>query len=335
MSSQWYLNQIGRVPRLPIEQEIQLSHTIQAWLTHPEPVPALVERRGRRARDRFIAANLRLVINVAKKFRTHVPSHAFGDLVQAGNIGLIDAVERFDPTRGYRFSTYAWWWIQMRITAHLEQSEPTIRLPTTISHQVATIPRVTRRLMAELKRQPTRDEIANALKISSDELDRFWSVGRTCVSLDATVRDEESFTLGDMIAAPAPSAEIVEVDVIELRQQLWRMPKRTQRIVNSAYGIGHGIRSVREIARQEGMTVPAVVRTLQAVRRALGEILDPGCRQLSAFDAVPVIRSSPWVERIRSSLGDPVPPARRRRLQCIDQMELQIAGQRARRSRAH
>jgi RNA polymerase sigma factor (sigma-70 family) len=125
-----YLRTIGRIPMLTPAEELHLGGVVQEWLSHPHPDPTL-ERRGRRAQKRMVTANLRLVVSVCRPHQQRMQHQGFDptDLVQAGNLGLIRAVERFDPTRGYRFSTYAYWWIRQAVVRHVQDHGSAIRIP--------------------------------------------------------------------------------------------------------------------------------------------------------------------------------------------------------------
>jgi RNA polymerase primary sigma factor len=322
----WWLDQIGRVPLLTPTQELEYGRHIQLWRTHPEGpdhCPPMVQRRGLRARERFIKANLRLVINVAKRFRRMVHSESFGDLVQAGNIGLVEAVERFDPSRGYRFSTYACYWIQMRVTGHIERHERTIRMPTTITYKVSTIPKVIRRLLGELGREPTRADLAEALQMSEEEIDRVFVVGRPCASLDATISHEDgNSTLGDLVAATYTPDEPDEQQE-ELRRQLLQLPDKVREIVQAVYGIDCGQQSIAQVALRYGMQRVAVVRVLRQVEHDLAMVLNPEARQLKMVDGVTAVSEPAWLQLITDQLGPPVTPCRRRR-ERPNQLELNL-----------
>lgn len=336
----WWLEQIGRYPLLTPAQELTYGRQVQEWRTHPDGpdhCPADVKRRGLRGRERFARANLRLVVAVAKRFRRMVPSEAFDDLIQVGNQGLLDAVERFDPSRGYRFSTYAAYWIQMRVTTHLERSERAIRLPTTISPKAAAIPRTIRKLFAHLGREPTRQELAEALGMTTTELDRIGTIGRPCASLDAKVSEDEGVTtLGQIIAAP--EAPPLPDDVERLQHHMERLPQRSRLAVQAAYGIGRSTATIAEIAREQGITRKAARTMIQQAVESLRNWLDPEVKQLVLPAPPAVIDEEPlWVVQIRHQLGPPLPRCRRRKAS-TDQLQLvlpRLAGRhRPRRSRA-
>lgn len=288
----WYLEQVGRYPLLTPTLELQLARSIQEWRADPDGCAAATKRRGLRARERFIQANLRLVVRVATRFKTFTTSDGFNDLIQAGNIGLVDAVERFDPVRGYRFSTYAYFWIQMRITQHLERNERTIRLPSSITYRVATIPKVIRRLMAETGREPTRADLAAALQMSEEEVDRVFLLGRPCTSLDTPVGQDGTGTLGEMLAAPDHPAEDDE-QLSQLRGRLRQLSRRDREILEAAHGIGRPPEKVGAIAQRLRLPRAKVAGIIAMAERDLRMTLNPDAERpaLAATVIQPVRRS--------------------------------------------
>lgn len=280
----WWLDQAGRRPLLTPRQELELGRTVRDWLDHPDGrdgCPALIRRRGRRARDRMIECNLRLSVMVAKRFSRLLPAESFGDLIQAGNVGLIEAVERFDPARGYKLSTYACFWIQMRVTAHIEQLERSIRLPTTLAYKVAAIPNRVRRLMATLGHEPTRENLAESLSMTPEELDRIFTIGRPTASLDAPLpgADGSFGCLAEVIAAPDDTTP-VSAAVAALRSELERMPPLYRMVVSRFYGIGCGRCTEKELAQELQISAAAVGRILAQARKDLAQHLDPHAAQL-------------------------------------------------------
>ena len=183
----WMLDGIGRVALLSPAEEVSLGRQIRAWQDHPdgpEQAPASVKRQGLRARSRMVQANLRLVVHLAKKQRLR--GLALEDLVQEGSIGLQRAAEKYDPSTGYRFSTYAYWWIKQALQRALTQQTPTVRLPFRISERLSKLRSASQRLSQELGRQPNRQELAEALGESESqllELERAQRLSRGC-SLD-------------------------------------------------------------------------------------------------------------------------------------------------------
>ena len=183
----WMLDGIGRVALLSPAEEVSLGRQIRAWQDHPDGpqhAPASVKRQGLRARSRMVQANLRLVVHLAKKQRLR--GLALEDLVQEGSIGLQRAAEKYDPSTGYRFSTYAYWWIKQALQRALTQQTPTVRLPFRISERLSKLRSASQRLSQELGRQPNRQELAEALGESESqllELERAQRLSRGC-SLD-------------------------------------------------------------------------------------------------------------------------------------------------------
>ena len=203
-----YLSSIGRVPLLTPAEEIELAHHVQ----HMKKLLKIPEtdrtqrnlyqiKIGKRARDRMMAANLRLVVSVAKKYQNQ--GLELLDLVQEGAIGLERAVDKFDPAMGYKFSTYAYWWIRQGMTRAIDNSARTIRLPIHISEKLSKMRRVSRELSHKFGRQPTRLEMATEMGIDQKDLEDLISQSAPCASLDAHARGEEDrSTLGELIPDP-------------------------------------------------------------------------------------------------------------------------------------
>ena len=177
----WYLSNIGRVPLLTPAEEIELGNQVQKMMVLTEdgqlnektkeftPQDKRIIKIGRRAKERMMKANLRLVVSVAKKYQGK--GLELLDLVQEGSLGLERAVEKFDPTRGYKFSTYAFWWIRQSMTRAIACQSRTIRLPVHLSERLATIRKISRELAHKLGAMPSRIEIAEAMEIDVEELD--------------------------------------------------------------------------------------------------------------------------------------------------------------------
>ena len=207
----WYLSNIGRVPLLTPAEEIELGNQVQKMMTLTEDGQlnektkefTTQEKRsikiGRRAKERMMKANLRLVVSVAKKYQGK--GLELLDLVQEGSLGLERAVEKFDPTRGYKFSTYAFWWIRQSMTRAIACQSRTIRLPVHLSERLASIRKVSRDLAHKLGAMPSRIEIAEAMEIDVEELDAVLRQALSTSSLDAPVNgDDGRRFLGDLIA---------------------------------------------------------------------------------------------------------------------------------------
>mgnify|MGYP003323215715 FL=1 len=191
----FYLTSIGRVPLLTPAEEIELAHHVQQMkdlLSLPLEQRSTRQKHkikmGKRARDRMMAANLRLVVSVAKKYQNQ--GLELLDLVQEGAIGLERAVDKFDPAMGYKFSTYAYWWIRQGMTRAIDNSARTIRLPIHISEKLSKMRRISRELSHRFGRQPNRLELANAMGIEPQDLEDLVSQSAPCASLDAHARGE-------------------------------------------------------------------------------------------------------------------------------------------------
>jgi len=257
----WYLGTIGRVPLLTAAEEIELSHHVQAAKKlqdlPEEELTAQHKRRirmGQRARDRMMAANLRLVVSVAKKYQNQ--GLELLDLVQEGAIGLERAVDKFDPGLGYKFSTYAYWWIRQGMTRAIDNSARTIRLPIHISEKLSKMRRITRELSHRLGRQPNRLELAHAMGMMPEELEELLSQSAPCASLDAHARGEEDrSTLGELIADPASNEHLDSMDRLLQKEHLgtWmsQLNEREQKILKLRFGLeGSEPLTLAEIGRQ-------------------------------------------------------------------------------------
>lgn len=267
----WYLSNIGRVPLLTAAEEIELAHHVQGMkrLLELPPESLTVRQRhqirmGTRARDRMMAANLRLVVSVAKKYQNQ--GLELLDLAQEGAIGLERAVDKFDPAMGYKFSTYAYWWIRQGMTRAIDNSARTIRLPIHISEKLSKMRRITRELSHRFGRQPNRLELAHAMGMEPRELEELIAQSAPCASLDAHARGEEDrSTLGELIADPASHEPMDHMDRSLQKEHLgaWlsQLNEREQKILKLRFGlegsepltlaeIGRAINVSRERVRQ-------------------------------------------------------------------------------------
>jgi RNA polymerase primary sigma factor len=257
----WYLTMIGRVPLLTPAEEIELAHQVQQMkqlITIPADDRSPRERQqirmGCRARDRMMAANLRLVVSVAKKYQNQ--GLELLDLIQEGTIGLERAVDKFDPAMGYKFSTYAYWWIRQGMTRAIDNTARTIRLPIHISEKLAKLRRITRELSHRFGRQPNRLELAHAMGIEPDELEDLLSQSAPCASLDAHARgDEDRSTLGELIPDPASLEPMNGMDRSIQKEHLgtWitQLNEREQKILRLRFGLdGTEPLTLAEIGRQ-------------------------------------------------------------------------------------
>jgi RNA polymerase primary sigma factor len=268
----WYSKQIKRVPMLTAAEEITLGTQVQNWLNDPEPSPALV-RRGRRAQNRMVEANLRLVVTVANKYSRQVPASDFMDLVQAGNIGLVRAVEKYDPTRGYKFSTYAYWWIRQGISRHCELSVRTIRLPSSTTQKLHQIATTTRRLVQELHRNPSKTELAEALDITTADLELLLTRSQACLSLDAHASGDGTLsTIGELVADPS----IVDLDdeeesntMAQMLGYVSQLEQRQRALIEGTLGIGQSIKTISKLAKELGINPAQASKLLRDAKMRL------------------------------------------------------------------
>ena len=263
----WWMKQATRYPLLTPQQELVLGRQIQAWQQAEQPSPA-IERRGRRARDRMVAANLRLVVMVARRYQQHTGSAmGFEDLIQGGNMGLIRAAAKFDPARGYKFSTYAYWWVQQGICSSIDRESRTIRMPTTFAPRLHALGRATQQLVGVLGREPTRDELADALGMRRIDLDAVLAVGSRCASLDRLLREDGETSWLETVAAPEVP-EDPEQD--ELRERLQQLPQDLARLVIDAHGLDGQKVTRRVLAKRNGCSSHEITGRLQLAERLLG-----------------------------------------------------------------
>ena len=268
----WYLSNIGRVPLLTAAEEIELAHHVQAMKRLQQlPADQLTPRQkhqirmGTRARDRMMAANLRLVVSVAKKYQNQ--GLELLDLVQEGAIGLERAVDKFDPAMGYKFSTYAYWWIRQGMTRAIDNSARTIRLPIHVSEKLSKMRRVTRELSHRFGRQPNRLELAHAMGMQPEELEELISQSAPCASLDAHARgDDDRSTLGELIADPSSNESMDSMDRSLQKEHLgtWlaQLNERERRIIELRFGL----------AGQEPLTLAEIGRKINVSRERVRQL---------------------------------------------------------------
>ncbi|MDQ1746270.1 MAG: polymerase primary sigma factor [Frankiaceae bacterium] len=269
-----YLKEIGRVALLNAEQEVELAKRIEAGLFAAEKMRQAdtgeikltkavrkdldwLAADGLRAKDHLLEANLRLVVSVAKRYTGR--GMAFLDLIQEGNLGLIRAVEKFDYTKGYKFSTYATWWIRQAITRAMADQARTIRIPVHMVEQINKLTRVQRQMLQDLGREPTADELATELDMTPDKVVEIQGYAREPVSLEQNVGDEGDSQLGDFIEdADAPiAAEVVSFGLLqrELDSVLKTLPEREAAVVAMRFGLTDGQpRTLDEIGKEFGLT---------------------------------------------------------------------------------
>jgi RNA polymerase primary sigma factor len=270
-----YLKEIGKVPLLTAEQEVELAQRIEAGLFAAEKIRQADEgeapklstalRRdldwlvmdGGRAKRHLLEANLRLVVSIAKRYLGR--GMLFLDLIQEGNLGLIRAVEKFDYTKGYKFSTYATWWIRQAITRAMADQARTIRIPVHMVEQINKLTRVQREMLQELGREPTPEELAKELDMTPEKVVEIQGYAREPVSLETTIGDDQDSNLGDFIEdADAPIAsEVVSYGLMQeqLNEVLRTLTDREAAVVKMRFGLVDGQpRTLDEIGREFGLT---------------------------------------------------------------------------------
>jgi RNA polymerase primary sigma factor len=242
-SLQLFLNEAGRYPLLTAAEEVELAKRI--------------ERGDQAAKDTMINSNLRLVVSIAKKYQGH--GLTLLDLIQEGIIGLIRAVEKFDWRRGYKFSTYATWWIRQAVQRGVANKSRTIRIPVHIVEREQKIARAERELVLQLERMPTDDEVAERAKLNVKHVREARNAARTVASLDKTVGDDSDTSFGDLVAqASSDVAEEVQValDETALHRAIDQLPVREQEVIRMRYGLDEEMepKSLEEIGRRMGIT---------------------------------------------------------------------------------
>ena len=269
-----YLKQIGKVALLNAEEEVELAKRIEAGLygtqlmsevaDRGEKLPAAqrrdmawICRDGDRAKNHLLEANLRLVVSLAKRYTGR--GMAFLDLIQEGNLGLIRAVEKFDYTKGYKFSTYATWWIRQAITRAMADQARTIRIPVHMVEVINKLGRIQRELLQDLGREPTPEELAREMDITPEKVLEIQQYAREPISLDQTIGDEGDSQLGDFIE---DSEAVVAVDAVsftllqdQLQSVLETLSEREAGVVRLRFGLTDGQpRTLDEIGQVYGVT---------------------------------------------------------------------------------
>jgi RNA polymerase primary sigma factor len=320
-----YLREIGRVPLLTAEDEVELAKAIEAGLFAEEKLGGgipmlgaifgdleLLVGEGVKAKQRLIEANLRLVVSIAKRYIGR--GLVFLDLIQEGNLGLIRAVEKFDYTRGYKFSTYATWWIRQAITRAIADQARTIRVPVHMVETINKLARVQRQLHQELGREASTDEIAAEMGLEPERVAEIQRIAQEPVSLQSPIGEEES-DLGDFIEDADAVVPMEAAAFIMLQDQLERvldqLAEREQRIIQLRFGLTDGHpRTLEEVGREFGVTRE---RIRQIESKTLAKLRHPSRAQMlrEYLDLAPgqgpatrrAGRRSPWCYHRRRSCG--------------------------------
>ena len=277
-----YLKEIGKVPLLSADEEIELAQKMEAGSVAVEKIPLLKERlaetgdeqekeeiqaeikalqldvdRGSDAKKRLAEANLRLVVSIAKRYVGR--GMLFLDLIQEGNLGLIKAVEKFDYRKGYKFSTYATWWIRQAITRAIADQARTIRIPVHMVETINKLIRVSRQLLQELGREPTPEEIAEEMKMPVERVREILKISQEPVSLETPIGEEEDSHLGDFIKddnvpVPADAATFTLLKE-QLEEVLGTLTEREQKVLTLRFGLEDGrARTLEEVGKEFNVT---------------------------------------------------------------------------------
>lgn len=271
-----YLREIGRVSLLTPELEVLCAKQIEAGLEASailaswtvegtlDKVPVRERREidraiadGQEAKELLIEANLRLVVSIAKRYRNR--GMAFLDLIQEGNLGLMRAVEKFDYQRGFKFSTYATWWIRQAITRAVADQARTIRIPVHMVETINKVMRAHRQLSQELGREPTAEEIASRLQLPVERVRELQRIGQDTISLEQPIGDEEDFSLSDLIedqTAEVPADAATRMLLNEaVKRALDELTEREQEVVRLRFGLDDGrVRTLEEVGQIFGVT---------------------------------------------------------------------------------
>ena len=265
-----YLKEIGKVPLLNAEQEVDLAKRIEAGLFASEKLATqkrlseklqheleLIEIDGAVAKKKLVEANLRLVVSIAKRYVGR--GMLFLDLIQEGNLGLIRAVEKFDYTKGYKFSTYATWWIRQAITRAIADQARTIRIPVHMVETINKLVRIQRQLLQDLGREPTPEEIGREMDLPPEKVREILKISQEPVSLETPIGEEEDSHLGDFIEDSDAVVPIDAASFILLQEQLdsvlHTLSDREKKVIQLRFGLTDGHpRTLEEVGREFGVT---------------------------------------------------------------------------------
>jgi RNA polymerase primary sigma factor len=265
-----YLKEIGKVPLLTAEQEVTLAKRIEAGVHANERLEVdenpgepqhtnllAISRDGDLAKRQLTEANLRLVVSIAKRYVGR--GMALLDLIQEGNLGLIRAVEKFDYTKGFKFSTYATWWIRQAITRAIADQARTIRIPVHMVETMNKVLRIQRQMLQELGREPTVEEVAAKVEMTPDKVREIQRIAQEPVSLETPVGEEDDSLLGDFVEDPnviAPATAAARALLSEaIEEALQELNDREQQVVRLRFGLEDGqIRTLEEVGKEFGVT---------------------------------------------------------------------------------
>jgi RNA polymerase primary sigma factor len=263
-----YLNSIGQIPLLTHDEELMLGRSIQAWQADRQsnnPCPRIA-RRGKRALDRMVKGNLRLVVSVSRKYLGRAYTMTHMDLIQEGNVGLIRAAEKFDPARGYKFSTYATWWIRQAMARLLAQNDRIVRIPTNAHDILNNLRYFVWRFRQENDRMPSLEECAVESGVTAESLRYYLLHGNNTASLDQAIKGrkggEDGATLLCFVAADAPDPlDAVEISMLQekLDDWKWNLTELQLNVINRRFGLeGHQPETLASISKDLGVSREAV-----------------------------------------------------------------------------
>jgi RNA polymerase primary sigma factor len=270
-----YLKEIGKVPLLRPDEEVALARRVEAGLHAAERIAAMEDNFGTvadpvvvgpeelmvadglKAKELLIEANLRLVVSIAKRYRNR--GMAFLDLIQEGNLGLMRAVDKFDYTKGFKFSTYATWWIRQAITRAIADQARTIRIPVHMVETINKVVRVQRQLLQERGREPTVEEVADRAEMTVVRVREILRLNQDTVSLEQPMGDEDGFSLSDVIEdadAEVPADAAARAMLNEaVKEALSQLSEREQKVVRLRFGLDDGhMRTLEEVGKEFGVT---------------------------------------------------------------------------------
>jgi RNA polymerase primary sigma factor len=283
-----YLKEIGKVPLLTAADEVDLARRVEAGLFASEKLasgtipPAMranlesIERDGQLAKKRLVEANLRLVVSIAKRYVGR--GMLFLDLIQEGNLGLIRAVEKFDYTKGFKFSTYATWWIRQAITRAIADQARTIRIPVHMVETINKLIRVQRQLLSELGREPTPEEIAKQMDLTPERVREIQKISQEPVSLQTPIGEEDDSSLGDFIEDSDAVVPLEAASFILLQEQLdgvlHSLDEREKQVIQLRFGLSDGHpHTLEEVGQTFGVTRERIrqieAKTLSKLRHPL------------------------------------------------------------------
>jgi len=293
-----YLAQIGKVPLLNAAQEVELAKRIEAGLFAEEKLAAgrgvlradqsvdleEVAEDGRRAKDHLVEANLRLVVSLARRYAGH--GVLFLDLIQEGNMGLIRGVEKFDYTKGFKFSTYATWWIRQAITRAIADQARTIRIPVHMIETINKLIRTSRQLVQEYGREPTSEEIAKRMDIPVVKVRKVLKIAQEPISLETPIGEEEDSHLGDFIedrGVISPAEAVININLKEQTDSVLKtLTPREEKVIKMRFGLDDGSEHTLEEVGQSFAVTRERIRQIEA--KALRKLRHPSrSRKLRAF----------------------------------------------------